>query len=45
MAARLHKILAQHLPTTTIVAITHRELDSTSPRRLTLTPTTLANIN
>lgn len=45
MAARLHKILGQHLPTTTIVAITHRELDSTSPRRLTLTPTTLANIS
>lgn len=44
LAARLHKILSQHLPTTTIVAITHRELDSSSPRRLTLTPTTLANI-
>jgi putative ATP-binding cassette transporter len=44
LAARLHKALAQHLPNTTIVAITHRELDSTSPRRLTLTPTTLANI-
>jgi putative ATP-binding cassette transporter len=44
LAARLHKILERHLPDTTIIAITHRELDSASPRRLTLTPTTLVNI-
>jgi putative ATP-binding cassette transporter len=44
LATRLHKILATNLPTTTIIAITHRDLDSTTPRRLSLTPTTLENI-
>jgi putative ATP-binding cassette transporter len=44
LATRLHKILATNLPTTTIIAITHRDLDSTTPRRLSLTPTTLVNV-
>jgi putative ATP-binding cassette transporter len=44
LATRLHKTLATNLPTTTIIAITHRDLDSTTPRRLSLTPTTLVNV-
>ncbi len=44
LATRLHKTLATQLPTTTIVAITHRDLETTTPRRLSLTPTTLENV-
>ncbi|MDR3520058.1 MAG: ABC transporter ATP-binding protein/permease [Acidocella sp.] len=45
MAARLHRLLTKELPNTTIVAITHRELDMVSSRRLSLTPNALANIS
>ncbi len=44
-AARLHRLLAKELPNTTIVAITHRELDMASSRRLSLTPTALSNVS
>jgi len=41
LAARIHGVLAKHLPNTTIVAITHREIETPSSRKLTLTPNAL----
>jgi putative ATP-binding cassette transporter len=43
LTAKIHGVLKQHLPTTTIVAITHREIDTPSSRKLTLTPNALEN--
>ncbi len=42
MAARMYRLLAKELPKTTVVAITHRELDAAPARHLTLTPQALA---
>jgi putative ATP-binding cassette transporter len=42
LAARIHGVLTKHLPNTTIVAITHREIETPSSRKLTLTPNALA---
>jgi putative ATP-binding cassette transporter len=41
LAARIHGVLTTHLPNTTIVAITHREIETPSSRKLTLTPNAL----
>ncbi len=38
LAARIHAVLAKHLTGTTVVAITHRDIDTPSSRRLMLTP-------
>jgi putative ATP-binding cassette transporter len=38
LAARIHAILAKHLINTTVVAITHRDIETPNSRRLTLTP-------
>ncbi len=43
LAARLHTVLAKHLPNTTVVAITHRDIDTPTGRKLTLTPHALEN--
>ncbi len=43
LATRLHAVLAKHLPNTTVVAITHREIETPSGRKLTLTPQSLEN--
>jgi len=41
LAARIHDVLAKFLPNTTVVAITHREIETPSSRKLTLTPNAL----
>jgi putative ATP-binding cassette transporter len=41
LAARIHDVLAKFLPNTTVVAITHREIETASSRKLTLTPNAL----
>jgi putative ATP-binding cassette transporter len=41
LAARIHGVLVKHLPGTTVVAITHREIETPSSRKLTLTPNAL----
>jgi len=41
LAARLHKVLQNNLPTTTVVAITHRDAEAPGGRKLTLTPQAL----
>jgi len=41
LAARIHGVLAKYLPNTTVVAITHREIETPSSRKLTLTPNAL----
>jgi putative ATP-binding cassette transporter len=38
LAARIHAVMRQHLPNTTVVAITHREMAAEPGRHLTLTP-------
>jgi len=43
LALRLHAVLAKHLPNTTVVAITHRDIDTPPGRKLTLTPQSLEN--
>ena len=42
LSTRMMRLLRQDLPATTIVAITHRELDLQTSRHLTLTPGVLA---
>jgi putative ATP-binding cassette transporter len=42
LAARIHGVLGKYLPNTTVVAITHREIETPSSRKLTLTPNALA---
>jgi putative ATP-binding cassette transporter len=41
LAARIHGVLVKFLPNTTVVAITHREIETPSSRKLTLTPNAL----
>ncbi len=41
LASRIHAVLAKHLAATTVVAITHREIETPSSRRLMLTPQAL----
>jgi putative ATP-binding cassette transporter len=43
LTAKIHGVLKQYLPGTTIVAITHREIETPASRKLTLTPEALAN--
>jgi putative ATP-binding cassette transporter len=43
LATKIHTVLKQHLPNTTVVAITHRDIETPSSRKLTLTPGALEN--
>jgi hypothetical protein len=43
LATKIHGVMAKHLPHTTIVAITHRDIETPASRRLTLTPNALEN--